>query len=306
MLSYAKLQNNPRIFRTLSGLSIREFETLLPKFEQAWQEYVAHEYINRKGRKRRYGGGRKAELMDPHEKLLFILFYFRHYPTQAVQGFIFGIGQAQANLWVHRLTTILNQALGYEQHLPERTPHKLEQVLAACPELEFVIDGTERRINRPKDKEKRDKHYSGKQKVTTVKNNVISERRQGGKVKYLSQTVEGKRHDKKLADEEGYQFPKDSKLWKDTGFQGYEPENVIAFQPKKKPRGKELSESEKKRNRELASERVIIEHHIGGVKRSRIVYDTFRNRKDSYVDIVMETACGLHNFRVSHRQKVAT
>ncbi len=265
---------------------------MLPKFEQAWQEYLADEYIYRDGRKRSYGGGRKAELINSGDKLLFILFYFRHYPTQEVQGFLFGIGQAQANVWVHRLTSVLNQALGYEQHLPERNPHKLEQVLAACPELEFVIDGTERRINRPKDKEKRDEHYSGKKKS-----------RKGGKVKYLSQTVEGKRHDKKLADEENYQFPKGSKLWKDTGFQGYEPEDVMTFQPKKKPRGKALTDEEKKRNQELSSERVIVEHHIGGVKRSRIVHDTFRNRKDQYVDIVMETACGLHNFRVSQRQK---
>jgi hypothetical protein len=214
-----------------------------------------------------------------------------------------GSGQAQANVWVHRLTGVLNQALGYEQHLPERQPHKLEQVLAACPELEFVIDGTEQRINRPQDPEKRDQHYSGKKKATTVKNNMITERRRGGKVKYLSQTVEGKRHDKKLADEEQYPFPKGSKLWKDTGFQGYEPENVLTFQPKKKPRGKALTTEEKKRNQELSSERVIVEHHLGGVKRSRIVSDTFRNRKDNYVDLVMETACGLHNFRVSHRQK---
>lgn len=303
MLSYTKLQTKPRIFRSLSGLSLAEFEALLPQFEHAWQEHLANEYMHRDGRQRRYGGGRKAELVTTGDKLLFILFYFRHYPTQEVQGFLFGIGQAQANVWVHRLTRVLNQALGYEQQLPERNPHKLEQVLAACPELEFVIDGTERRINRPQDKEKRKQHYSGKQKATTVKNNVITERRKGGKVKYLSQTVEGKRHDKKLADEERYQFPKGSKLWKDTGFQGYEPENVMTFQPKKKPRGKELTDDEKEQNRKLSSERVIVEHHIGGVKRSRIVHDTYRNRKDNYVDIVMETACGLHNFRVSHRQK---
>jgi hypothetical protein len=303
MLSYTNLQSKPRIFRSLSGLSLAEFERLLPKFEQAWQEYLAHEYIHRDGRKRRYGGGRKAELMDSSDQLLFILFYVRHYPTQEVQGFLFGIGQAQANVWVHRLTGVLNQALGYEQHLPERQPHKLEQVLAACPELEFVIDGTKRRINRPQDPEKRDQHYSGKKKATTVKNNVITERRRGGKVKYLSQTVEGKRHDKKLADEEEYRFPEGSKLWKDTGFQGYEPEKVITFQPKKKPKGKALTDEEKQRNRELSRERVMVEHPIGGVKRSRIVHDIFRNRKDKYVDIGMETACGLHNFRVSQRQK---
>ena len=38
---------------------------------------------------------------------------------------------------------------------------------------------------------------------------------------YLSETVEGKRHDKKLADDEGHQFPHGSKLWQDTGYQGY-------------------------------------------------------------------------------------
>ncbi len=185
---------------------------------------------------------------------------------------------------------------------------------------EFIIDGTERPINRPKDSAKRDEHYSGKKKGTTVKNNVLTERRTGGKVKYLSRTVEGKKHDKKLADEDGHQFPPGSKLWQDTGFQGYQPENVTIFQPKKtsdpaevssarerarQPRGGELTAAEKERNREISSQRIPVEHHIGGIKRSRIVHDTFRNRKDDFVDIVMETACGLHNFRVSQRQVVA-
>lgn len=77
----------------------------------------------------------------------------------------------------------------------------------------------------------------------------------------------------------------------------------MTFQPKKKPRGKALTKEEKERNQVLSSKRVIVEHHIGGVKLSRIVHDTFRNRKDNYVDKVMGTACRLHNFRVSQRQK---
>ena len=195
-----------------------EFEELLFSFEKGWQDYLYTHYIARDGRQRGYGGGRKEELKDIRDKLLFILFYFRQYPTQEVQGFLFGMGQPQANEWVHRLTKILNQALGEEQHLPERNPRKLEEVLASCIELEFMIDGTERPINRPQDPVKRKENYSGKKKRTTVNNNVITERRRGGKVKYLSKTVEGKKHDKKLADEEGYQFPPGSKLWKDTGF----------------------------------------------------------------------------------------
>ncbi|MFM7449337.1 MAG: transposase family protein, partial [Leptolyngbyaceae cyanobacterium] len=47
-----------------------------------------------------YGGGRKAHLTLHRDKLLFILFYFRHYPTQEVQGFLFGMSQAQTSEWI--------------------------------------------------------------------------------------------------------------------------------------------------------------------------------------------------------------
>ena len=93
-----------------------------------------------------------------------------------MQGFLFGISQAQANAWIHRLTGVLNQALGYKRQLPERDPANLERVLSTCPSLEFLIDGTERRINRPKDKADRKTYYSGKKKTPTVKNLVVPDR----------------------------------------------------------------------------------------------------------------------------------
>jgi len=48
--------------------------------------------------------------------------------------------------------------------------------------------------------------------------------------------------------------------------------------------------------------RVKVEHAISGIKRSRIVKDILRNTKDDFSDLVMVVACGLHNFRVDHRQ----
>jgi Helix-turn-helix of DDE superfamily endonuclease len=117
-------------------------------------------------------GGRKPHLAQLCDKLLFILFYFRHYPTQEVQGFLFGIGQPQANQWVHRLTKVLNQALGYEQQLPEREPRRLEAVLKECPSLEFIIDGTERPINRPSESAVQREY----KKTHTLNHNIISHR----------------------------------------------------------------------------------------------------------------------------------
>lgn len=303
MISYTKLKTKPRVFRTLTGLSLREFEKLLPDFEQSWTDYIWERHIQGKERKRQYGGGRIPHLKSLEDKLLFILVYFRLYPIQEVQGFLFEISQGQAHEWIHKLTEVLNRALGYQKQLPEREALNLKQALAACPTLEFFIDGTERPIWRPKDKDKQKKYYSGKKKCHTVKNNIISEPQ--GKVVYLSGTYEGKKHDKKIADQEGYNFPKGSSLWKDTGFQGYEPDGTTTHQPKKKPRNGELSPKEKEDNREVSKVRIAVEHHIGGVKRCRIVHDIFRNRKPGYVDLVMETSCGLHNFRVDERQLTA-
>lgn len=133
-----------------------------------------------------------------------------------------------------------------------------------------------------------------------MKNNVIITVKER-KVKYLSQTYEGKKHDKKICDEEQPAFPQGIVLSKDTGFQGYEPVGVITQQPKKKPRGGKLTRSEKNQNFIFSSTRIIVEHVISGIKRCRILKDVFRNTKDMFEDIVMAICCALHNFRTECR-----
>jgi hypothetical protein len=299
MLHYRKVEGKPSVLQSLTGLNQREFETLLRSFEVGWQAYLEREYIQ-KPRARQYGGGRRAELSSSADKLLFILVYFRLYPTQAVQGFLFGLGQSQACEWIHKLSRILNEALGYEKQLPERQPARLEAVLRECPSLEFLMDGTERPIHRPQDPDRQEHYYSGKKKRHSVKNIVISER--GGKVVFLSDTYSGRVHDKAIGDGEEYAFPEGSTLWQDTGFQGFAPLGVTIRQPQKKPRNQTLSETDKQHNQAISRERVEIEHQIGGIKRCNIVAHPFRHRMKDYVDEVMETACGLHNFRLTHRQ----
>jgi DDE superfamily endonuclease len=76
---------------------------------------------------------------------------------------------------------------------------------------------------------------------------------------------------------------------------------MTMVQPKKTPRGGELTPPEQVRNRQISSIRMRIEPAIGGVKRYRIVKDTLRLLKDGIRDAVMETCCGLHNFRLLYR-----
>lgn len=86
-------------------------------------------------------------------------------------------------------------------------------------------------------------------------------------------------------------------LQQDTGFQGYAPKGVVIKQPKKKPRGLELTTAEKAADRELSRVRVVIEHLISGAKRLRIVKEEMRLKVENVSDDLMEIACGMHNLR---------
>ena len=298
MLNYARLAQRPISFQNLTGLKATAFARLVVAFAYAYEDALdAADAKRQQPRQRRRGGGRKATLLTIEDRLLFILFYFKFYPTQEALGFFFGLSQGQANQWIHRLTPVLKQALGYEKQLPARQPAGVEQILVTCSGLEFIIDGTERPIQRPKDRERQREVYSGKKKRHTVKNIVITDKRTK-KIKALGRTQPGKKHDKAATDEEAYRFPAGSKLWKDTGFQGYEPDDTTTYQPKKKLRGSELTPDEKENNRAIAKERIGVEHSIGGAKIFHIVRDVFRNHRQAFDDLVMDTACGLFNLRL--------
>jgi DNA-binding PucR family transcriptional regulator len=73
---------------------------------------------------------------------------------------------------------------------------------------------------------------------------------------------------------------------------------VTIIQPKKKPRAGQLTLEKKAQNTAISRERIAVEHRIGGVKVFAIVQHIFRNLKPAFDDLLMETACGLHNLRL--------
>ena len=153
-------------------------------------------------------------------------------------GLLFGMSQPQACEWIKKLTPQFNAVLGREWLLPARRPADLATRLKEVPELRpLVLDGAERPVRRPKDKDDQKQNYSGKKKSHRKKNRLLSSEK---RVVYLGPTSPGSVHDKKLADESGLSFPSGALVVKDTGFQGYEPPECDTLQPKKKPRGREL------------------------------------------------------------------
>jgi len=69
MLQY-RVWTNPRLLRAVTGFARDEVDRLLPRFTEAYQQAVATERAQRP-RRRRPGGGRKGQLVDVRDKLLF-------------------------------------------------------------------------------------------------------------------------------------------------------------------------------------------------------------------------------------------
>ena len=234
MLTYTPLKRNRRKCVALTGLTPKEFSVLLPAFTRAYAEqYPAGKTMAGKPRKRQVGGGRKGVLREAEQKLLFILVHQKTYPLQTLLGEVFEFSQSRVNEWVHRLLPVLKRALDEVGVLPEREPQHFaqsEQPHGERPDL--IIDGTERRCQRPKNLEKQAAHYSGKKKTHCDKNVVIVQAK-SKRVGFLSQTYAGKTHDKKIVDTEAIVYPAGTTLSQDTGFQGYAPEVDQICQPKK-------------------------------------------------------------------------
>jgi Helix-turn-helix of DDE superfamily endonuclease/DDE superfamily endonuclease len=235
MVTYDALQYDRRQFLALTGLTLREFQLLLTAFPQAYQ-HIHPECQTAEGqpRQRSAGGGCKGLLHRPEDKLLFILVYLKTYPLQAVMGKLFDLSQPQVNYWIHWLLPVLQKALDDLGDCPERNAgHFAQSQTFSGSEPRFIIDGTERRRQRPKNPEKQALHYSGKKKTHCDKNIVIVTLPRK-RIDFLSHTCVGKTHDKKIAETEGIAYPPEAILYKDTGFQGYEPAVKETRQGKKK------------------------------------------------------------------------
>jgi hypothetical protein len=295
LFSYESIKPHKAMFLSLTSLTVKEFDELCVSFAENWNEYTNQDENDPSK------GGRPYALDVMEDRLFFILFYLKTYPLQMVLAYSFEICQGEANFLVHQLSLVLRMALKKGGYTPPRLTDEMLARLEQENSQDYGIDGTERRINRPVDQDVQRFFYSGKKHCHTLKNTLVAglDDRQ---IKGLSQTYEGKKHDKKICGEEKPRLPKDSDLYQDTGFQGLEIAGVNIHQPKKKPRGGELTGQEKKQNTLISSIRVIVEHVIAGIKRCHIVKDVFRNTKADYDDEVIELACALHNFRSYHRR----
>jgi hypothetical protein len=176
------------------------------------------------------------------------------------------------------------------------------------PGFEAFIDATEQEIPRPKNKQKRKTHYSGKKKKHTVKTQLTVNKQ--GLIVHKSRHAKGSTHDYALYKHSHPKLPKEITSKLDLGYLGIKTDYpgldcVLPFKKKAPGRGKvgavaePLTATQKLFNKVLASARVVVEHTNSRVKKFRIFGEEFRNRLKHY-DAMTDITCGIVNFRISN------
>ena len=141
---------------------------------------------------------------------------------------------------------------------------------------------------------KQRKYYSGKKKRHTIKVQVIANRATG----IILCTAEscGKTHDFALYKNSiGNRILDSIKEQADSGYQGISALHHNSETPKKKPKGGKLTDDEKRENRRISHERILIENINAKIKVFKIMKYPYRNRRKRHC-LRLNLICGIINF----------
>ena len=281
-----RLRRSPNAFRQLTGVTPVVFDQLLtdltPRYEQAEVKRK-----HRPGRQRLPGAGRKHSL-DLADRLLMLLIYYRTYTTHAFLGFLFGVDDSAVCRNINPLQPLLAGIFRIPEQRIRLDPEEMR---------ELFFDATERPTRRPEKGQR--EFYSGKKKRHTIKNQIVTARRtkppgpgqkpQRLRIAAVSESFPGSVHDKKIYDRTRTVCPTDARRTGDTAYLGTPLETPI-----RKPRGGELTASQKARNRKVSRRRIVVEHSIGKMKVWRIASERYRNANRRHT-LIMKNVAGLHN-----------
>ena len=301
MLSYDRLSRKPLLFKSFTGLSVQQFNTIYQDIESKYKKYE----IKRLSAKRKYkreravGAGRHFKL-DVRNRIVMVLVYYRMYITYTLTGFLFELDQSNVCRDIQKIEGLIRRCLPIPQKLygiTKRLKSK-EEVEQYFPGFLAFVDCTEQQIPRPKDKIRRRLYYSGKKKKHTIKNMYTVN--QKGLIIYKSKHRQiGKKHDYKIYKKDHPDIPNEVERVFDLGFLGVQkdyPEEKSSL-PIKRKKNQILTEEEEEYNRNHSRRRMVIEHTICKIKKYRIMNDVFINRLRKY-DKASDIVSGLVNYRI--------
>lgn len=301
ILRRQRLRTFPGVFKAMTGLTVAAFDTLVEELTPAFHA-AGHRRLDRPGRQRAGGGGDHFDL-DPADQLLLTVVWLRHYPTQEVLGYLFGVSDSTALRAVRRWLPLLEQSGRDTLRMPDPgrgRRKKLPQLLAETPGLAVVIGTFERRIRRPRRPQRA--YYSGKKKGHTLKSQVVVD--EDGRVADVADSRPGRWGDLKVLRRSGLRrrLPKRVGASGDLAYVGiadWHPRRLGAT-PRREPRGRPRPEADRRFNRAFARRRIVVEHTIGRMRRDQCLSQVDRHRRRGHTARVRAVA-GLVNRMLDHR-----
>ena len=151
MITYDKLSGKPSACKSLTGLSVTDFDALYDDFAPAHAQRLQQSTTTQrtgKPRQRAVGAGRPHQ-HDLRDRLLMALFWLRIYPTYEVLGFFFWLNKTNAEDNVKDVLATLRTLTDFAFDHPAAQRKKLrsaQAVMEAFPDVRLVIDAKEQRI----------------------------------------------------------------------------------------------------------------------------------------------------------------
>ena len=107
-ISYESLRDSPKVFKSLTGLTLQEFEALANLLVPRLREFDQLRHAG-PGRRRSMGGGRRYNL-SPRTRIMLSLVRLRHDLTWDVLGCLFGVCGSTAARTMSMIFPLIEEA----------------------------------------------------------------------------------------------------------------------------------------------------------------------------------------------------
>jgi hypothetical protein len=304
-MSFRRLCKKPLLFRSLTGLTVPEFDQISTEMDSKYEEYERRR-LSRRKRKRDVVAGRPFKL-KPRERLLMLLVYYRLYITYALSGFLFDLDQSNVFRDLNILESLLKECIPLPKKIYKRTKRlrTIDEVEQYFPGFKAFIDSTEQEIPRPKNKRKRKSYYSGRKRKHTVKTQLMVNTE--GLILHKTGHSNGRKHDYDIYKHNHPTItPSQVDNIVDLGYLGIEKDfpTVKSVLPIKKKKNTSLSNDDMRYNKNHSRLRIIVEHTICKIKKFGIMCTKFRNKLRRYNNI-SDIVSGILNFRVMQSNRIS-
>ena len=237
--------------------------------------------------------GNRCRLYLRHA-LFMALVHKKDNPTQGVLAAFFGIDQTTVSRYLQVMDRMLAETLPTAAKISEEiagaaTQEEFKRIVPGQGGGDIFLDGTHCPVQRPSERTLRRMKYSGKKKRFTNNTNVYTNR--DGVIIGISESTVGSVGDITLLKERPMPFGKweeamhdadrpgeeRNRIFCDRGLQGIADHlpGTAPMIPHKKTKKTPLTREQKKHNSRINSERVLVEHSIGRLKRYDRITDPY-------------------------------